>query len=532
MRRRRKEVPNTAQQSLPMRVAESSVERAADSRRPRFTQDSPQHLFIGDQRLDKYLEGRGLSWVVRLRRELERLDYSALEGRYQRTGRNPFHPRTMLGLIVYGIIEGQWSLRSLESLAARDVGAWWICGGHQPDHSTIGDFIHRHAEILTREFVGSLVQSLVSRMRLQAGVVAIDGSVVEAAASHYRRLTIEAAQAAADKARQAAEEDPGSEQLQAAVEKAEQAVQAATERTDRRKRQGKPSDKVVVSAREPQAVLQPRKDGAMRFSYKPSTLVHESGLIIGQALHPSSETAVVDELMEQHADIFGTVPKAALLDAGYCQTAVLESMVERGANVLCPSGRTDRSADWEKKGHNGLFGKSRFTYDAERDVYECPAGAELKQTSQSRDANGRLYQVYTTRMCAGCELRPKCTTIRKGGRRIKRYEGEEFKEAMAQVLRQPAARLTYRLRSTLAERPFAELRERQGLRRFHRCGLAGAAVEFAMHVIAFNLKWAIRHGQTSNHGHIGVLALLYARVGGPSAPWRLVAVRAWTSGKS
>lgn len=529
MRRRRKEVPNTAQQSLPMALPEGG-ERSTDSRRPRFTDDSPDHLFIGDQRLDRYLEDRGLGWAVRLRRELERLDYSALEARYQRTGRNPFHPRTMLGLIVYGILNGQMALRALESLATRDVGAWWICGGHQPDHSTIGDFINRHSEELTQEFIRSLVQSLAKRMKLQSGVVAIDGTVVEAAASHYRRLKTEAAQAAAEQARTAADAAPDSEQAQAAAEKAEEAAQAAADRTDRRKRQGKASDKVVVSPREPQAVLQPRKDGAMRFSYKPSTLVHESGLIIGQALHPSSETAVVDELMEQHADIFGTVPTATLLDAGYCQPAVLQGMVERGANVLCPSGRTDRGDDWEKKGHKGRFGKSQFTYDPESDVYECPAGAQLTQGAQSRDGDGRLYRVYATRACASCPLRSQCTTSRTG-RRIKRYEGEELKEAMAQVLRQPAARLMYRQRSTLAERPFAEFRERQGLRRFRRCGLVGAGVEFALHVIAFDLKWAIKHCTTPGYRQNGILVLLCARLGGPTAPWCVVAIQTWIPGR-
>lgn len=277
-------------------------------------------------------------------------------------------------------------------------------------------------------------------------------------------------------------------------------------------------------------MLQPRKDGVMRFSYKPSTLVHESGLIIGQALHPSSEAAVVDELMEQHADIFGTVPTATLLDAGYCQPAVLQSMVERGANVLCPSGRTDRGDDWERKGHKGRFGKSQFTYDPESDVYECPAGAQLVQGAQSRDGNGRLYRVYTTKACASCPLRSQCTTSRTG-RRIKRYEGEELKEAMAQVLRQPAARLMYRQRCAIAERPFAELRERQGLRRFRRCGLLGAGLEFALHVIAFNLKWAINHGAAHYHRQNGLLFLLCARVGGITAPWRVLLVRAWIPGQ-
>ena len=524
MRRRRKEVPNTAQRELGMGVLESpGAKSEPQGGQPRFTDDSAGHLFIGAERLDQYLNSRGMNWVVRLRTELERLDYSLLEASYQRTGRNPFHPRTMLGLIVYGILNGQWSLRALEDLAVRDVGAWWMCGGQQPDHSTIGDFINRHSKILTHEFVLSLVRDLVRRKRLQPGVVAGDGTVIEAAASHYHKLKREAAQAAADKAQQKAEAAPGSEQALALADKAQRAAQVAAERTERRQRKGKPTDSVVVSAREPEAVLQPRKDGAKRFAYKPSTLVHESGLIVAQAVHASSETAVVDQLMDQHIDAFGTTPSSALLDAAYCQPALLKDMVDRNVNVLCPSGKTNQGDDWEKKGHRGLFSKAQFEYDEKSNVYLCPAGAELRQIEQSRDGEGRLYRAYTTKACAGCELRPQCTTS-VTGRKIKRYEGEEFKEAMAEVLRDPRARADYRRRAPIGERPFAEFRERQALRRFHRFGLAGVSVEFALHVIAFDLKWAIRRSADAPCAATAVMILLWARSGHQERSWRLVAV--------
>jgi hypothetical protein len=76
-----------------------------------------------------------------------------------------------------------------------------------------------------------------------------------------------------------------------------------------------------------------------------------------------------------------------------------------------------------------------------------------------------------------------------------RYQGEELKEAMAQVLSQPAARAKYQRRQAIVEPCFAELRERQGLKRFHRRGLAAVRVEFALHCIAFNpekdrVRWA------------------------------------------
>ena len=110
---------------------------------------------------------------------------------------------------------------------------------------------------------------------------------------------------------------------------------------------------------------------------------------------------------------------------------------------------------------------------------------------QRTDKFGRRYRVYCGARCADCGLRERCTES-KYGRPLKRYEGEELKEAMVQVLSQPAARAKYHRRSAIVEPLFAELRERQGLKRFHRRGLAAVRVEFALHCIAFNLKRTVR----------------------------------------
>ena len=51
---------------------------------------------------------------------------------------------------------------------------------------------------------------------------------------------------------------------------------------------------------------------------------------------------------------------------------------------------------------------------------------------------------------------------------------------MAQVLSQPAARANYQRRRAIVEPCFADLRERQGLKPFHRRGLAAVRAEFAL----------------------------------------------------
>ena len=62
---------------------------------------------------------------------------------------------------------------------------------------------------------------------------------------------------------------------------------------------------------------------------------------------------------------------------------------------------------------------------------------------------------------------------------------------MAELLEHPRARARYRRHQAIVEPFFAELRERQGLKRFHRRGLKAVRAKFALHCMALNLKRAV-----------------------------------------
>ncbi|MCQ8103767.1 transposase [Methylomonas sp. SURF-2] len=49
----------------------------------------------------------------------------------------PLKLRPLLGIILYGILQGLSSLRDLERLARSDVACWWLSGSIMPDHSVI-----------------------------------------------------------------------------------------------------------------------------------------------------------------------------------------------------------------------------------------------------------------------------------------------------------------------------------------------------------------------------------------------------------
>ena len=473
-------------------AASDAVKREPGRDEERFLTGAGGEFYIDAQRLDQYLEASQQGWVLRLRALLSELDYSQFTCRYQETGRRPLHPRVVLGLVVYGIMQGKWSLRELERLALVDVGAWWITGRLQPDHSTIGKFIQLHERILSEEFFGALIKHLVAKLHLSAATVAMDGTVIEAAASRYQMLRAEAL-------RQGQLSEP--------------AQRIVAQREASRELNGRDKRSPMLAPGEPEAVVQPTKQGMSRPSYKPSALRHESGLVIAQAVHPSSETAVVGELMAQHLAVFAVEPPRLLGDAGYHNIELLEELAARDIDVLIAAGHAGSQQPWKQR--RRMLGKSSFRYDPQRDAYHCPGQRRLIREQHGWDPRGRQYVRYRSRDCSGCALRAQCTKSPMG-RTLKRYRGEELKEAMAEVLQQPAALRQWRRRAAIIEPLFAQLRERQRLTRFHRRGLNKVAVEFALHCAAFNLRKVV------GGAALLVVASLHTRLAGTK--WQLAAI--------
>jgi transposase len=170
------------------------------ARLPNFEAPDPFAIDINGVPVSAYLERTDQGWIVRLVEMLGDLDWSGFFPNYKPTGRPPVHPRLFLGLVVYGLLLGRSSLRDLETLARLDLGAWLVCAGLQPDHSSIGKFLQRHDALLTESYFEDLTKQLVARLKLGRGLAAIDGTVVAAAASRLSTLKLEAARQAAKEA--------------------------------------------------------------------------------------------------------------------------------------------------------------------------------------------------------------------------------------------------------------------------------------------------------------------------------------------
>ena len=92
---------------------------------------------------------------------------------------------------------------------------------------------------------------------------------------------------------------------------------------------------------------QPMKDKRQAPSYKPSVLANEMRVVLGLAVHPSSETGVVSSLLDQ-AQALGEVEEL-LVDAGYHCDEVIDETLARDISLLCPQGRTHDEGSWTVK---------------------------------------------------------------------------------------------------------------------------------------------------------------------------------------
>ena len=454
-----------------------------------FNRPDPREIFLGGLRLDEHLRAMGTTEALRVRALLEEQSWEVFERQYKPGGRSPYAPQALLGLVLYGIGQGVSSLRELERLARVDLGCMWITGGLCPDHASIGRFIQRHDAHMSGEFLEGLTRSVLRVTASGVETVAGDGTVVQAAASRYRTLKQEAARAAAEEARAAAQANPDDTKRQARAAQAQQVEQTLQRRAAAREAKGKSTESVSISPVEPEAVVQPQKDKkTFAPSYKPSVLANAARVIVGWDLDPSSETTVVAPMLDQ-AERLGGV-QSALFDAGYHSDAVLETTAERGIEVLCPEGQALREDDWTRHSDK-YYPKSQFVYDSGSDSYTCPAGARLTPKDRCHGKHPReQYIRYATPACATCPSRAQCTRG-QGGRQIKRYRGDAAKEALRAAMTDPERRRRYRQRQAMVEPVFSVLKQRQGLARFRRRGLAAVRREFALHVMAYNLGRAI-----------------------------------------
>jgi transposase len=405
------------------------------------------------------------------------------------TGRPPYDPRDLLKLYVYGYLNEVRSSRRLERECSRNVEVMWLLRRLAPDFKTIADFRRDNGTSIVgtcRAFVLFCRDQGLFTARL----VALDGSKFRAAASTKRVMgRREIAEEAARLDRRITDYLAGLDESDAhEPEEVPNATAAALQVLKSRRAE---LDRLVakLDAEGRNTLVEGELDarpmgigkGPKPPSYNVQTAVDaDTSLIVHhEVTSEPNDTRQLYPMAKATKDTLGVSNLTVVADAGYSSGTTAAACEADGITACVPTNRSIHS-----QGDDTMFGRSAFVYQPEADTYTCPAGRQLaRKQVMHRD---RLI-VYAARDCAGCSLKPRCTTADR--RFVSRHLHEDALERMN--ARFQADPNLIRQRRCVSEHPFGTIKRMTVGGRFLTRGLQKVSSEAALSVLAYNIIRAI-----------------------------------------
>jgi transposase len=297
------------------------------------------------------------------------------------TGRPAYHPSTMLKLFVYGYLNRIQSSRRLEREAGRNVELMWLLGRLAPDFKTIADFRKDNGKGIKntcRAFI-----DVCRKLNMFTDVmVAIDGSKFKAVNSKENNYTPKKVQFHI--ARVEKHIDKYLKQLDDSDKEDEKVIDETPLK-----------DKIVwlknrlcelkalevevnnhpdkqISTIDPDSRLLKTKGMTRMVCYNVQTAVDtQHHLIVAHEVTNRPDRGQLSQVGKAVQIALGKKEVTVLADKGYYSGPDIKETQEAGMTPLIPKGDTSGS---EKK---GIFNRSLFKYDSDKDVYICPANKEL-----------------------------------------------------------------------------------------------------------------------------------------------------------
>jgi transposase len=421
--------------------------------------------------------------------DLRRLGFSKVAA--EATGRPPYSPGDLLKLYLYGYLNQVRSSRRLEREAQRNLEVLWLINRVRPSFKTIADFRKDHPQAIIE--VCRLFITFCREHALFGGeLLAIDGTKIAAVASRKKVITPKKL----------------GEQMKALDRKIAEHLKGMDEAD--REEEGAPVDRVDVPTvvkqlqaqradlqRQAQVmkeqglsqeVIGERDAKLMRTANHGHQVAYNAQIAVDAEHHLIAAFDLTNEcndhrllhpMAEQGKHALEVESVTAVADSGYsngehgerCEQAQITAIVPR-AQTVNPKGEQ-------------YFGRDRFSYDAQSDSYQCPAGATLSVGKVSYTEAKKEY--WNSKACGQCALKPQCTAAAK--RSIVRSFHEDAREAMHhRAISDPE---WMKLRRCLVEHPFGTMKWLMGYPRFLVRGLVKAKSELALTVLSYNLKRVI-----------------------------------------
>ena len=451
--------------------------------------ENRQQSTLFPERVDDYVEEDSVVRVVDV--FIDRLDISGLGFKTDPadTGRPGYHPRTMLKIYVYGYLNQVQSSRRLEREARRNVELMWLTGRLSPDFKTIADFRKDNGEairLVCREFV-----MLCRKLNLIGNTLAIDGSKFKAVNSRAKNFT------RGKLKKRLAEVEASIERYMSELDQADASappedtrplkdrIAALEEEMDRLKKlevRVLEAPDQQLSLTDPDARAMKGRGVSVVVGYNVQTVVDTAAhlIVAHEVTNHITDRRQLSHMAKQAKEMLEKDHLDILADRGYYNSQELKACEDNGLATYVPNSRTSPNKA------KGQFDRSDFTYIAEDDEYECPAG-ERAIFRFERTERGLKLRRYWSSACIRCPIKARCTTGEY--RRISRWVHADVLERVeARLAQRPDA---MRIRSATVEHPYGTIKQWAGSTHFLTKTIDKVSTEMSLHVLAYNVKRVI-----------------------------------------
>lgn len=403
-------------------------------------------------------------------------------------GRNAYHPGMLLALYIYGYLNRIRSSRKLERESGRNVELMWLMRKLTPDHKTIADFRKDNLTAIAK--VCRQFKLLCKEMGLFGGeLIGVDGSKFRAVNGKERSFNAQKLERAMKRVDQDIEEylreldecdkqeagikDVSAEELKEKIEK----LKKRRAKYERIEEGLSKSQDGQVSLTDPDSRLMKSRQGTHAGYNAQIGVDSKHKLIVAEDLSGArSDRGQLTNIATQAKEVLGVNGLNVVADMGYYDCQDMKKCEEESITPYVSKPAVSSNA--------GLFVKEDFVYDAQKDVYVCPEGEELKYVTHGKERERGMRYYMNREACSRCPLKRQCT--RGAYRRIKRLEDEGVMEMMAERVRGHPEKM--RLRKELVEHPFGTIKRGMDQGYFLMKTAAKVGTELKLSTMAYNMK--------------------------------------------
>jgi transposase len=397
-------------------------------------------------------------------------------GYYGKDGHKSEDPIVIVKLMLLLFLDNVSSERELMRIVGERLDYLWFLNldldDEIPDHSVLSKARKRWGNEVFEELFVTTVRQCVDAGLVDGHKIHMDGSLVQANASQ-----------ASVKSGPAALMETLRGLYRGEVEKLDEPGDDDNQKNTRT---------VTISTTDPDAALV-RKTAAdpAKLRYKHHRAVDDQcGVITAVETTPGDvmENQKLMALVQQHEATTGEKVGVVVADAQYgtnenfgaCQQLKIRSHMKDLRSTF----RNDAAK-------RGIFKQSDFRYDADQQIYICPAGQKLKRTSTV----DRGFQVFRSdaAICRQCALRTACMKSKQYVRTLKRHEAHDRIERARAESHSGWARRDRKRRKHLMEGSFADAANRHGFKRARWRRLHNQKIQDFLIASCQNLRILVTH---------------------------------------